>query len=181
MIAHTFSSEGMILGRKNYGEADRMLSIYSKNMGRISMIAKGVRKPKSRKRGHIEIFSYIKYQVVTAKGMFIMTEAEVIDDFASIRLSLKKISLAYYFIEVLAKITHEGQANDDLFYLLLNFFKELKSTHNLKNLRIKFIHELLVLLGFWPAGKELNDPDGVLEEVIEKQISSIRVGRRILV
>src|SRR3990170_878312 len=105
MKLHSYSSEGIVLARRNYGEADRILSVYTKNHGRVSLMAKGIRRPKSRKRGHLEIFSHVRFQAATGRGIDLMTEVEVIDDFKEIRRSLKKVSLAYYFCEVIGKIT----------------------------------------------------------------------------
>jgi len=180
MKLHSYSSEGIVLARRNYGEADRILSVYTKNHGRISLIAKGIRRPKSRKRGHLEIFSYIRFQAATGRGLDLMTEAEVIDDFKEIRKNLKKVSLAYYFCEVVGKITHEGETNERLFDLILENLEKLKSETELKKLRLDFILRLLILLGYWPAEKQLLDIDNKLEEVIERQINSVRVGRMML-
>ena len=180
MKLHSYSSEGIVLARRNYGEADRILSVYTKNHGRISFMAKAVRRPESRKRGHLEIFSYIRFQAATGRGLDLMTEAEVIDDFKEIRKNLKKVSLAYYFCEVVGKITHEGETNERLFDLILENLEKLKSETELKKLRLDFILRLLILLGYWPTGKPLLDIDNKLEEVIERQINSVRVGRMML-
>lgn len=180
MRPHTFGSEGIVLGRRNYGEADRILSVYSKDQGRISLMAKGIRRPKSKKRGHVEIFSYIKFQALNGRGLDLMTEADIVLDFKKIRLSLKKVSLAYYFMEVVGKITHEGEANLELFNLLLNSLKQLEETSNLKDLRMGFVLKLLTLMGYWPENKIMGDPDKSLEEVIERKLSSARVGKRML-
>lgn len=180
MKPRTYSSEGIVLARKNFGEADRILSVYTKKFGRIALIAKGTRRPKSRKRGHIEVFNYIKFQASIGHGIDLMTEAEVIDDFSEVRKSLKKISLAYYLSEVLGRTTHENEANEDLFDLVLSSLEKLKSTKSLRQLRLNFIYNLLVTLGFWPEGQILSDPDVKLEEVIERQIYSKRVGKRML-
>ncbi|KKR84617.1 MAG: repair protein RecO protein [Candidatus Woesebacteria bacterium GW2011_GWB1_41_10] len=137
-------------------------------------------RPKSRKRGHLEIFSYIRFQAATGRGLDLMTEAEVIDDFKEIRKNLKKVSLAYYFCEVVGKITHEGETNERLFDLILENLEKLKSETELKKLRLDFILRLLILLGYWPAEKQLLDIDNKLEEVIERQINSVRVGRMML-
>jgi DNA repair protein RecO (recombination protein O) len=176
----SYTSEGIVLARKNFGEADRILVLYTKNFGRISLIAKGVRRPKSRKRGHIEVFNHVRFQGVSGRGIDIMTEAEVIDDFKEVRQTLKKISLAYYLAEVLGRITHENEPNEDLFNLILTSFTKLKTTKALKALRLNFITELLILMGYWPEGRDLPDPDEKLEEVIERQIASERVGKRMI-
>jgi len=177
MKPHSYSSLGIILARRNFGEADRILSIYTKDHGRISLIAKGIRKPKSKKRGHLEVFSFVKFQALSGRGLDMMTEAELIDDFSDIRKSLNKVSLAYYFAEVIGRITHEGEPSIGLFNLILNNFQKLKKTKGLKTLRINFLNNLLIEMGYWPENKKNENPDYVLEEVIERKISSVRVGK----
>ncbi len=180
MIPRSYSDEGIVLARRNFGEADRILSIYSKNHGRISAIAKGIRRTTSRKRGHLEIFSYIKFQIAEGYGIGILTEVETLNSFEKIRKDLKKVSLAYFFTEVIGKITHEHERNDGIFELILNYLEKLQIETRLRSLRMNFILELLTITGFWPKGKKLLDPDEKLEEVIERSINSIRVGRKVL-
>lgn len=179
-MERTFSDEGIVLARRNWGEADRILSVFTKHRGRLSIIAKSVRRPKSRKRGHLEIFSYVRFQAVSGRSLDLMTEAEVIDSFSQVRKNLKKVSLAYYFMEVLGRTTHENEVHADLFELTIEYLNRLKSQKQLKKLRLDFVLALLTLLGFWPKGKPLANPDYKLEEVIERQIASFRVGKRML-
>jgi len=177
MQAHSYTSEGIVIAKKSYGEADKILSIYSKDHGRIALIAKGVRRPKSRKRGHLETFNLIRFQAIKGRGLDIMTEAEIIDNYKPIRLNLKRISLGYYLMEVVGRITHENESNIELFDLIKNTLSKLEKTNLLKKLRMDFLEEILILLGYWPEGEELSDPDEKLEEVIERQINSVRVGK----
>ena len=180
MLPHSYSDEGIVLARRNYGEADRILSIYTKEHGRISVIAKGVRKPVSRKRGHIEVFSRIKFQAVTGKGLDLLTEAETVENFGEVRKTLPKSSLAYFFMEVVGRTTREGEPHPELFDLVIRYLNDLKSATKLKQLRTNFVIEELETLGFWPRGKPLDNPDAKLEEVTERNFSSLRVGKRVL-
>lgn len=180
MSPRSYTSEGIVLTRIIYGEADRIISVYTKDYGRISLLAKGVRRPKSRKRGHLENFSYINFHAVRGRGLDILTEVEIIEEFCKLKKSLKKISLAYYFCEVVGKTTREGEKNLDLFNLLLSYLKKLKNENQLKILRLNFISRLLIILGYWPEGKEIDDPDRRLEEVTERKISSMRVGIKMI-
>jgi len=180
MSFRNYSDEGIVLARKNYGEADRIIPIYTKNYGKLVFIAKGVRRLQSRKRGHIEIFTRIKFSAVKSKSMDILTEVETLDDFADIRKNLVKVSLAYYFMEVIGKITHEGEPHTEIYNLLVTYLNELGNTSRLKTLRKNFITELLINLGFWPKGKILPNPDGLLEEVLERSLSSVRVGKQMI-
>lgn len=178
-MGKSFNDEGIILARKNYSEADRILIVFSKNHGRISLLAKGVRKVSSRKRGHLEIFNHIKFQAVYGRGLDLITEAEIIENFAEVRKSLKKVSLAYYFMEVVGRTTHEDEPHQELFNLILNYLHRLKSEIKLKDLRLRFIVDILVSLGFWPKGQALINPEGKLEEVTERKLNSQRVGKKI--
>lgn len=180
MKPHSYTSEGVVLARRNFGEADRILVLYTKNFGRLSLVAKGIRRPKSRKRGHVEVFNKVKFQAVTGRGLDLITEAEVIEDFKQIRSSLKKVSLAYYLMEVIGRITHEGEENHEVYNLLLNSLEKLKTAKMLRKIRLDFVTNLLITLGYWPSGRLLSDPDKKLEEVIERQIYSERVGKRMI-
>lgn len=177
MRARTYSSEGIVLARRNYGEADRILVVFSKDQGKLSLMAKGVRKPSSRKRGHIEVFSHLQFSAARGKSLDIIIEAEMIDAFSSIRKDLKKVSVAYFFVETVGRLTREDEKNQSVFNLLLYYLNRLKKSKSLKLLRDEFTVEILTLLGFWPRGKHMDNPDTVLEEVAERQFSSIRVGK----
>ena len=180
MILHSFTSEGFVLARRNFGEADRIIDIYSKEKGKISLIAKGVRRPKSRKRGHLEIFSKISFQAVNGKGMGILTEAETLNSFPEIRKSIKKVALAYYFMEVVGKIIRDEEKNIEFYEFLDGTFERVSKEKGLKKMRYDFVVGTLKILGYWPKDKDLPFPDEKLEEVIERQIASIRVGKRML-
>lgn len=156
------------------------MSAYSKHYGKLTFIAKGIRKPKSKKRGSLEVFSYIKFAAARGKGMDIMTEVELVDGFDKIRSSLKKVAVAYFMMEAVDKLTREEEKNLVLYSHILNNLKLLKHSTRLKLLREQYIKDLLVMLGYWPPGKKMTDPDGALEHVTEREMNSKRVGKKIL-
>ena len=121
MRAKKFTSEGIVISRKNYSEADRILVIYTNDYGKLFVMAKGVRKLKSKKRGHLEVFSHIKFSASKGSGIDVMTEVESINDFHKIKKDLKKVALAYYFMEVVFKLTSQEEKNKELFRLILNY------------------------------------------------------------
>lgn len=175
-----YSSEGIVLARRTYGEADRILVVYSKNYGKIHLIARGVRKPESRKRGSLEVFSHIKFSAARGKNLDILTEAEIIDSFPTIRKNLRKVAVAYYLMEVVGRVTREDEKNVELYSLLTEYLGNLRGPTSLRKLRKIFVYDTLSLLGFWPKGKPMDDPDAVLEDVVEREMFSARVGKRLL-
>jgi DNA repair protein RecO (recombination protein O) len=178
---HSYKDEGIVLSRKIFSEADRILVIFSRYHGKVDVLAKGVRKVTSRKRGHIESFSYIKFSVSEGKGMNLITETETLDNFSNIRHDLKKISVAYFFLETVTRLTRESESHGEAFDILLEYLKKLEISDQTKELRDKFTSEILVTLGFWPDGQKIDNPDKVLEEIIERKMSTIRVGKKLLI
>ena len=110
----------------------------------------------------------------------IITEVETIDGHEEIRKDLKRIAVAYNMLEIVDKTIQIEEKNDEVFDVLTVSLKALEKSSNLKKLRENFIYEILVTLGFWPKGRELNNHDTVLEEILEKKVSSVRVGKIIL-
>lgn len=176
----TYTTQGFVLSRKNHSEADRILSIFSEKFGKRSLVAKGVRYPKSKKRGSLETFSLIRYSATTSHGFDVMTEVEIVNGYSEIRTKLAKVAVAYFFLETISKITREDEPNDQIFALLSSYLSKLNKDRATKTLRNDFIYEILITLGFWPHGKVLNDADKTLEEIIERKLSSISVGKKML-
>jgi DNA repair protein RecO (recombination protein O) len=176
----TYSSEGFVLSRKNYGEGDRILILFTKDFGKLSLMAKGVRKLTSRKRGGIEVFSQIKFSAVKGKTLDILTEVQVINSLDNVKADLRKISVGYYFCEVTAKVTRENEVHRQVYILLEKYFNKLETSRNIKVLRLEFVRELLIETGFWPANEKMDNPDIVLEGVVERKLNSPRIGKRML-
>lgn len=176
----SYSGEGVVLSRKNGGEADRIITLYTKHHGKVRLLAKGVRKPKSKKRGHIEVFSKIKFSAVKGKSMDLVTEAELLESYDLLRQDLTKTTVAYYFCEVIDKVTREDEKNDNIYDDLIAYLKKIESTTKLKSLRSEFVASILIKLGFLTEVKESQNIDSLLSEVTEREINSVRIGKQVL-
>ncbi len=175
-----YSSSGLILAKYDYGEADCIFFILTPDLGKISLIARGVKKITSRKRSAMEVFNIVRFKARRTQNMFFAEEVELVWRFKRDRVDLKRISLAYYFSEVLDKILGENEPNKVVFDFSVNFLKKIDKTQNLKYLRIDFVKKLLVLLGFWPSGKNIANPDLVLENILERSLNSREIGIKVL-
>lgn len=171
MASKIYSSEAIVLSLKNYSEADKFVSLFSRTQGKMKLIAKGTRKPSSRKRGHLEVFNLIRFTGVKA-NLNIITEVQVIENFNGIKIDLKKISVAYFLLEVVSRLTNDEESNEQVYELLFETLKKVEESNNLKSIRYEYIKKILILLGFWPNGKEMPNPDYVLESVAERQFLS---------
>lgn len=143
----SITTEGVILKRVNFGEADRVLTAFTDRFGRISIIAKGVRRITSRRAGNVEVLNRVKLHLFKGKN-YTLTEAESIDTFQSIKDDLTLTTYAFHILELVDKLTAEEQRNPKVYVLLLEILTLLS-----KNPRQIFIRsfevKLLSLLGFW--------------------------------
>ncbi len=177
-----FNTEVIVLKRRNFGDSDRIITFLSRDFGKVTYIAKGVRLPKSRKRGHLEPFSHAR---ISTSGhdpskMNVITEAQVMENFAEVKNNLTRSSFAYFIVECVLRLTQEHEENRELFDMTISYLRKLTKTAKLKNLRREFTIDILVLLGFWPEGRQMPDPDLFLESVAEHKFTSVRVGKIVL-
>ena len=175
--ARTYKTEGIILKRSNYGEADRILTIFTKHYGKIRVMAKGVRRLTSRKAGSLELFSQAILFLVKGKNLDLITEAQPVNLFKAWRKDLEKVALAYYFCELVDKLTPDNQPHPVVFDLLRQSFLKLKILSGTRLVR-EFEEKLLHELGFGVPEflqKTQGSLKSYIESIIEKKLNSLEV------
>lgn len=170
----------IVLGVRDYKEFDTLVTLFTKNHGKLLTIARGSRRLKSRKGGHIQSFGIVDVSIDQGEFGSYLVEVRPIATQPNIKGDLKKMAVAFYFIEVVGKVAAEGESNEELFDLLSKYLKLLVLSENLKTLRTQFAKEVLVLSGFRQESQKDVDPDKILEEIFEKKLGTLRVGKRIL-
>lgn len=168
----------MVLSSRTYSEADKIITVFSKNYGKLSLMAKGVRRIKSRKRGSLEVFSLIKFFAHKSHWMPIITEVEIIDTLSGIRRDLNKVSVAYFLAEAVSRTTGE-EKNDEVYNLLVRALGSLEKQVNLKKFRNNFSLELAHALGFIDQNQFVPNPDELLESIIERKLTTVRIGKKL--
>ncbi len=180
----TYKSEGVVLKRTNFGEADRIITFYTKHYGKITAIAKGIRRITSRKRGNLEIFNVVSFFAAKGKGMDIVTEAETINAFGEWRKNLKKVAAAYEICEIVDKLTAERSEQEEVYGLLVEYLQKLGAAkeEELEQLVNHFGGDLLKFLGFWARDKSYPPGFSVyqyIEQITEREIKSKKFSRKI--
>jgi len=143
-------TEGIVLRRRDFGESDRILVVFTKKLGRISGIAKGARKPSSKISGHLELFSRSSFLVSRGRNLQLITQAETITAFDHLRKDLYGIGLGSYVVELVDAVTMEEGSNVRLYELLLTTLKALDSGLDPAIIIHNFELQMLGLTGFQP-------------------------------
>ncbi len=128
----TYKTQAVVLKQIPLGEADRIITLCTPNMGLIRAIAKGVRRPKSKLRGHIELLNHISISLNRGRNLDIVSEAESINSFGNLRKNLKRLSIAFYVAEIVLGFSAEESPSTVLYRLLLTALSALEVTDQLE-------------------------------------------------
>lgn len=149
-MKHIITS-GIILSRTDYGEADRIITVLTPEQGKLRLIARGVRKIKSRAAGGVELFSVSELTYMQGRGALgTLVSAHLKDHYGDIVQNIERVQLGYNLIKMLNKAT-EDELEIEYFLLLEQGFKALNTRAiPLKLVRLWFEAQLLRLSGHGP-------------------------------
>ena len=177
--SRVYTAEGIVIKRKNVGEADRILTLFTKKYGKIRVLARGVRKISSRRGPHIEVFNRIIASIHKSASIDTLTEVSPIAGFENVRSDLKRIGAAYYLCELIDGLLPLEQTHENVFDLLVEALRTLGAVKRDRTnvLRARFAAALLRMLGFLNAEKkfEENEIDTYVEQLLERRLKTVRM------
>lgn len=172
---HHLRTEAIVIKRKDYGEADRILAVFTRDHGKMQIKARGIRKIPSRRSAHVELLNNSLISLYKGKSLPTLIEAQMLDDFSPIKNDLTKVGLAYHICELVDGLCPDGQDNDNVFYLLRNVLSRLATEDDTVAIVHEFEIELLSLLGFWNKHNQLSanlDTQHFIENILERRLKS---------
>jgi DNA repair protein RecO (recombination protein O) len=141
----------MVLRRVDFGEADRVLVLFTREHGKLSVVAKGIRRLSSRSAGHLELFTESEIQLAKGANLDVVTQVETRNAFRRVREDLTRTSTAYLIVETADALTEEGAEQAELFDLLIATFSALETTDDARLLAAHYQLRLLDVTGFRPV------------------------------
>ncbi len=149
-----YPATGLTLHRLNLGETDKILTLYTREHGKLSAVAKGARRAGSRLSGATELFTLSRFLLATGKSLDIVTQCEIENSFASLRNDLGLLARAAYFCELLDRLTLERDAasSAELLDLTVSALALLQQTETYPD-GVVHAYELglLAVLGYAPV------------------------------
>ncbi len=155
-----YNDSGVIIKTQDYKEADKIITLVTSNHGLVYYHAIGARRSASKKSPHLDLFSHIKFGATVQNNQNILTQADSLNYHQSIKIDLKKISLAMSFSEILHNLLPAEVEDTELYSSLVNFLDALDKSPNeevSRQISGKFGHYLLRHLGYPPPPKNSNE------------------------
>jgi DNA repair protein RecO (recombination protein O) len=145
-----YQAEAIVLRQFKLGEADKVLTIYTREYGKFRAIAKGVRKPGSRKSGHLDLLTAVQVQLAHGRTFDIITQAQASEMFLPLKSDLDRLSRGLYVAELLDAFTDERMTGRALYDLTLGTLQRLSGDEPPATTLRYFELQLVHLLGWQP-------------------------------
>jgi DNA repair protein RecO (recombination protein O) len=171
--------EAIVIKRRNYGEADRLLTIFTKNNGKLTIKATGVRKIQSRRSSHIELLNYAQVALYKGRSIPVLTEVATVNNYPDIKGDLAKVGFAYHMCELIDGLCPENQENSAVFALLTDTLRRLSTDEESLVVIHEFEVELLSNLGYWNSDHANVDTERYIEDILERRLKSKHIFKRI--
>lgn len=153
MAVH-YRTQGLVLKKRDLGEADRIFTIFTKNFGKLEILAKAIRKIKSKLRGGMEIFYLSDIEFIQGKTHKTLTDAILIENFKNLKKDLLKLKIAYKIAEISEQLIKGEEKDEKIWQLFSETFQTLNnaplSIVKCQLLYYYFLWSLLSILGYQP-------------------------------
>ncbi len=150
----TYQTEAIIIKKTKLGEADRILTLYSIDLGKIQGVAKGIRRPRSKLAGHLELLTHSQITFARGRNLDTIIGSQTVDSFLLLKNDLDLTAYALYAAELVNQFTAEHIENPVVFQLLLETMHRLSVTHDTQLLLRFFELHLLETSGYRPHLQE---------------------------
>ncbi len=170
-------TDGIVIKKMDHSEADRVLTLFSKNFGKININIKGIRKSKKRHLNGADLFGISNFIFYKKDEHYILSSFELNETFFNLRKDLEKLNISFHILEILNSILVENETRTGLYRLLLNSFRFLDKNN-------KPIKDFL-LLGYFLAflikeeGIMFNIKDGLYFNIVHSEIDNVATSNRL--
>jgi len=167
-MVNNYKTEGIIIKRTNFGEADRILTIVTRDSGKLRVIAKGSRKITSRRAPNLELFTQTSFLIHKGRVGNYVLEAKAIQPFEHIRSDFDRVKIAYQIAELINILTREEEELSEVYSLVAASLYRLND--GLQFNIVAFKHTLLMLLGFVSESSHGSNLDAYIEEIAQRRL-----------
>ena len=121
-----FRVTAIVIRHRDLGETDQILTLLSRQRGKLRAVAKGVKRPKSKLAAATQLFSHSRFLIAQGRNLDVVSQAEIIESFYGLRDDLAKVAYASYFAELADAVVQERQPAEAIYDLLLAALRQVE-------------------------------------------------------
>jgi DNA repair protein RecO (recombination protein O) len=146
----TYSTSAIVLKRIDLAEKDRILTLYTRELGKVSAVAKGARKPGSKLSGSSEPFTYLRGMLSIGRELDVLTQSDIRESFPNAKSAIVSLAYGFYIMELVNQLTDDRHPNPGLFDTILSAMYVLESGSDPEMTVRYFELNLLESIGYMP-------------------------------
>lgn len=172
----TYKAEGVVLARRNIGEADRLVTVLTKQYGKKVLKAAGIRRIHSRRSPHLEVFAQVTLVLHPGRTFDVVSEVSPLNNFSFIRTKLERVGFAYIALEIVNRMLVESQETVSIYLALLTFLQKLNDPAVSREVAYRELESFkkftLSELGFITKEQQTVPLDETIEDILESRLKS---------
>jgi DNA repair protein RecO (recombination protein O) len=164
--SRNYQTQGIVLKQTKLGEFDKIVTIYTPELGKLQAVAKGACRPKSKLGGNVEPLTYSLMLLAKGRNLDIITQSQTINGFLALKSDLWRMACGLYILELIDSFTVEGSESRPLFVLLLEVLNQLSEPDSNETILRYFELHLLHYLGYRPQLHRCVNCDSPVKPVV---------------
>jgi len=145
-----YQAEAILLAVRDWGEADKLVTLFSREYGKISAVAYGARRPKNRMSGTLQLFSHVELSLSQGNKLDTIRQCDVKASFRTLREDLMQMAYGVFVLELADELLPDRQPEPEIFDLLLTVLTVIQR-RNPRVVALAAAWQMLALAGFQPV------------------------------
>jgi len=168
--ARSLKTEAIVLKKKDLLNKDVLISLFTQDLGRLTIFAKGIKKITSRRSPHLQTGNLINVLVSHKNDHYYLQESELVSGFSELKKEEKKVKQLYTFLFVLDRLLPEQQKETKTYNLTKNFLIDLSKSVKSDIITVKYLTDIMMQLGYMDQKVSYPELKSLIEEIINEKI-----------
>ncbi|KKP52742.1 MAG: repair protein RecO protein [Candidatus Roizmanbacteria bacterium GW2011_GWA2_33_33] len=169
-MTRTLKTEAVVLKKKDLLNKDVLISLFTQDLGRLTIFAKGIKKITSRRSPHLQTGNLINVLVSHKNDHYYLQESELVSGFSELKKEEKKVKQLYTFLFVLDRLLPEQQKETKTYNLTKNFLIDLSKSVKSDIITVKYLTDIMMQLGYMDQKVSYPELKSLIEEIINEKI-----------
>lgn len=169
-------TRGIVLKYNNLRSADRLLTVFTYDFGKILAVVRGAKKDVSKLMGHLDVFNFSDLMLAQGRTFDTVAGCDSIENFPRIRRDIKLSALAYCFLEIIDKFIVDQQKDEKMFLLCLGFLRQIEiNCFSMYKLYHSFLLRIIELSGFGVEIEKYLECQKELNILLKGQVKDLKI------
>ena len=175
-MKRAIKSEAIVLKKRSLPNQDKIITLFTKELGKLSAFAKGIKKITSRRLPHVQTANLINVVLYKKDERYFLHETALIAGVSEIKKDQEKIQILYQFFFVLERLLPDSQVEFNIYNLLMNFLVDLSAPKNNYNVMLlTYLNKTVYAMGYTKEEKNYEDIRRMIEDIIHEKMPELHI------